>query len=751
MKQKYIKRPIADNSAVEYFVDAGYQTEYAQILSARGINAENYEKYFGTSLSFHSPFEMTNMKEAVETVSYVLETGGSVLIYGDYDADGLTASSILSLFFTDNGVENTVLIPTRDEGYGLHADKVIRAFKRNYYDLVITVDCGISNGDEVDKIIEELGVEVIVTDHHELPEVLPNCLCVNPKMGYPFPYLAGAGVAWKLVEALAGREAAARYSLLAAIGTIGDIMPMQDENRSIIKLGLDNLNHKNLQKLADLSHCAQSLSANDIAMRIVPKINACGRVGYPEVALSFLLSRDKTDLKQCERLLELNDTRKKMLDDIIAESEAMCNPQTIYNERMTFLYSNKWSHGLLGIVASRYKEKFQLPAIVMTLDGDNYVGSARGIDTLDLFEVFSGCSDFLVKFGGHKASVGFSVAKERLQDFRNALAKALNSFDSSCFERVLYYDIDITSQTKLADILDLSDKLEPLLPQDKIICRVRDVVKFANCFGKEDAHLSITLASGLEVKGFFKYGKYAPFIRNGANVDLLCSLSFDSYSKNICGILEDITLENSVNFDEFYRLNMLKNFTLSDVEYASDADIAQILTKDRVLAVFDDYDTYLEVSKRYDLSRYFVDVFFENSVSSKTVVISPLNDYSYARYDEIVYFCGDGIRRSMPDNAIYVKTDRANIDLYALELNRDVCLSVYKSLKGKSKFDSVKSVYDKYLFGKMSYAQYIVSLRVFEELDFITIVDSFTVQFNKTDKQDLHNSTIYRCFAVNKE
>lgn len=747
MKQKYVKRPILNDKVLDYLVGKGFQTEYAQMMSARGITADNFDEYFGDSFMFHSPFEMANMKEAVETISYVLETGGSVLIYGDYDADGLTASSILSLFFTDNGVENTVLIPTRDEGYGLHADKVIRAFKRNYYDLVITVDCGISNADEVDKIVEELGVEVIVTDHHELPDVLPNCLCVNPKMGYPYPYLAGAGVAWKLVEALAGSEVAARYSLLAAIGTIGDIMPMQDENRSIIKLGLSNYNHKNLQKLAELSRCSLPLSANDVAMKIVPKINAAGRVGYPEIALDFLLSRDKADIKQCERLLELNDIRKKMLDDIIAESDAMCNVETIYNERMTFVYSDKWSHGLLGIVASRYKEKYQLPAIVMTLDGDNYVGSARGIDTLDLFEVFNSCHDYLVKFGGHKASVGFSVAKERLNEFRSALSNTLRSLDASAFDRVFYYDIDVTEQTKLADIWSLSGKLEPLLPQDKIICRIRDAVKYANSFGKDDSHLTITLSSGLEVKGFFKYGKYAPFIRNGANVDLLCTLEYDNYSKNICGIIEDITLENSVNFDEFYRLNMLKNFVPTSVDYATKCAVEQALKHERVLAVFDDYATYLNCCESYDFTEYFVDIFFDNSVSSRTVVISPLADYNYAKYNQVVYFCSRKILRHMPTNTLYVLTDSANVGLYALEVNRELCLTAYKALRGKDKFDSVKSVYDKYLLGKMSYAQYLISVRVFEELGLLTIVDEFTVSFNKTDKQELTNSAIYRCFV----
>ncbi len=747
MKQKYIKRQLSDKSSIEWLVGKGYQIEYAEMLSARGISADNFDNYFSDTLVFHSPFEMANMKEAVETISYVLETGGSVLIYGDYDADGLTASSILSLFFTDNGVENTVLIPTRDEGYGLHADKVIRAFERNFYDLVITVDCGISNADEVNRITEELGVEVIVTDHHELPEVLPDCVCVNPKLGYPFPYLAGAGVAWKLVEALSDREVASRYSLLAAIGTIGDIMPMQDENRSIVKLGIENFNHKNLQKLAEISKCNHSINANDIAMKIAPKINAAGRVGYPEKALSFLLCRDKIDNKLCDQLLELNDIRKKMLDDIVSESDTMCNVETIYDERMTFIYSDKWSHGLLGIVAARYKEKYQLPAVVMTLDGDNYVGSARGIDTLDLFEIFNSCKDYLVKFGGHRASVGFSVAKERLQEFRSALAKSLRSIDAGSFEKVLYYDLDVTSETKLSDILSLSDNLEPLLPQDKVVCRIRDVVKFANTFGKNDEHLSVMLASGLELKGFFKYGKYAPFIRNGANVDLLCTLAIDSYSKKICGIIEDITLENSVNFDEFYRLNLLKNFTPSSVKYIDDCEVRKVLKQDSVLAAFDDYDTYLSCAEKYDFAQYFVDIFFDNSISNKTVVVSPFADYNYAKYNQIVYFCDKDIFRPMSNKTHYVLTDRANADLYLLDLNREICLDAFRALKNKSKFDSVKSVYDKYLLGKMTYAQYLVSLRVFEELKLITIVDNYTVMFNKTDKQDLTNSTIYNCFV----
>ena len=611
MKQRYEKRAFLNESDVLYLIERGYNRTMAEALSARGVTEQNYNSFFGDELCFHSPFDMVNMREAAETISYLMETGGSVLICGDYDADGLSASSILSLFFTDNGIENNVIIPTRDEGYGLHADKVIRAFKRNYYDLVITVDCGISNAEEVAKIVEELGVEVIVTDHHELPAVLPDCLCVNPKLGYDYPYLSGAGVAWKLVEALVGREAAAKYSVLAAIGTIGDIMPMQDENRSIVKLGLANFNHKNLQKLAELSRCSASPSCSDLAMKIIPKINAAGRVGYPDVALNFLLCRDKTDTVLCEKLLELNDERKRIFDGIIAESDEMCDVEVIYKEKMVFLYSEKWNHGLLGIVASRYKEKYQLPAIIMTRDGDDYVGSARGIDSVDLFEIFTSCKDYLVKYGGHKSSVGFTVAGDKVSEFRQALVDTLSAIDNSCFVKRRYYDVEI-GESKVEDVMALSCKLEPVLPQDKLICRVKDVVKFANSFGKDNSHLSATLSCGLEVKGFFKYGRYAPFIRNGANVDIICTLETDSYTKKVCGIIEDLTLLNSVRLDDYYKLNLLKSFSTDTYESADEDQIVKAIGSDSAIAVFDDYETFIAYQERYDFSRYYVDIFFDS-------------------------------------------------------------------------------------------------------------------------------------------
>ena len=532
---------------------------------------------------------------------------------------------------------------------------------------------------------------------------------------------------------------------MAAIGTICDVMPMQDENRSIVKLGLANFNHKSLLKIAESANCSKQITAGEISMKIAPRINAAGRIGSPQAALDVLLCRDKADSAKIGKLLELNEQRRVALDEILEESDALCDYEVIKRERMVFIYSDGWQHGLLGLIANRLKEKYNVPAIVMTLDGDNYVGSARGIEAVDLFDVFSKCKDCLVKFGGHKASLGFSVAKERLNELRAALANVLAGLDGSCFERYVYYDLELGKDCAASEALALSDRLQPSLTQDKIICRVRDNVKSASTFGKESNHLLATLSSGLEIKGF-NYGKYASIIRNGANVDLLCSVVLDTFSGNVCGMIEDVTLTNSVCFDDLYKLNLLKNFTPEPTQFAGEKEIAKLLASDSVAVVFDDYETYLAYCDRYDFDDYAVDIFFDNSASSKTVVVSPVEGYCFDKYDNVVCFAKDGIRRKLPAKTRYAEVQCARDDLYQLPLDREVCLAVYAVLKRKDRFDSVKGVYDKYLSSKLTYPQFVVATRVFEELGLVKVVDNFNVEFPAAEKTDLTNSKIYKTF-----
>ncbi len=747
MKQRYFKRQITDQESVDFFVSHGVPLVLAQAMSARGISLADFA-YFNGQECFHSPFEMQNMQEATEIISYILEEGGSVLICGDYDADGLTASSIISLFLSDNGIDNDVIIPTREMGYGLHAETVIEAFHKKFYDLIITVDCGISNKDEVEKILEELGTEIIVTDHHELPEILPPCLCVNPKMGYPFPNLSGAGVAWKLVEALVGRDTAAKYSDLAMIGTVGDLMPMTDENRSLVKMGLANWNHRSLKKLSEISKCPKQLTVNDIAMKIAPKINAAGRMGNPEVALRVLLSRDKV-CADIDLLSELNEQRKVAISALTEQADNMCNVEEIRRDRLVYLYNDSWQHGILGIAAARYKEKFGFPSVVLALDSEKgvYVGSARGVDGIDLFETFCSCKHLLSKFGGHKAAVGFSVTPQNLLPLKTELVKILAAASNECFEKKFYYDIDLFDGQNIADMYDFVQKMQPALPQDKVLFHVKDCVKAANSFGKDNTHLSVVLGSGLELKSFGKRADYAPFIRGGADIEGIISLDFDEYSKRIYGIVEDLRVCNSVCFDNFYKLNFLKNFLPQQVPTQSADCVAKVLSRSSVLAVFDDYETYLQECNNFDFSDFYEDIFFDNSLSEKTVVISPNADYCFEKYRYVVYFCKQNTVRILPKNTLYFCVAPANESLYSLQLSRDLCIAVYSQLKRKTAFESIRGVYDKYLLDKMDYSQYLVALRVFEELKLIEIVDKYTVNILPASKTELTNSAIFRCFA----
>ena len=750
MKERYTKRKTTNIDGVNDLLDMGLPQNLAEVMATRGVTAENYSYYFSDNY-FHSPFDMKNMQEAVEVVSYILQDGGSILIYGDYDVDGLTASSMLSLFFADNGVDNDVIIPTREDGYGLHADLVIKAFKQKYYDLVLTVDCGISNRDDVEKIIEELDAEIIVTDHHELPETLPNCLCVNPKMGgYPFKNLAGAGVAWKLIEALAGREVAAKYSAFAMLGTIGDSMDMLDENRSIVKTGLSHLpQHKSVQKLVELSKCAKNLTAAELAMKVTPKINAPGRMGQPYVALQTLLARDRVNTPVIEQLLELNTQRIAASKQLDTDAFAACDWPTISKERVAFVYGDNFNHGMLGPLASHLLEKYGYPAIVMAKKQDgNYAGSSRANDGVDLFGAFCQCQDLLVKYGGHKAAVGFTVAAENLDKLRQRFSQLMQPLDQSVFAKELYYDVDLTDNARIEEMYDFVEKMQPFLPEGNIVFRVRDFVASSKCFGKDNDHFSATLNSGLEIKGFYK-GQYKPFLKSGADVEALITLEMDEYSHRVCGIVKDAHLCNSVCFDELYKLNFLQNFTVGDVDYVSMQQAAKLLKEKSVLAIFDDAETYIETSGKLPLDDFEVDFFLDDGIAQKTVVISPLNTFQFDKYSNVVCFCKRGMRRILPQNAVYAQVAPANDQLYEVELDRNVCALTFAALKKKSQYDSVKGVFDKYLMGKMQYEQYVVALRVLQELNFLKIEDKYTVTFLPAEKSDLANSALFRCFQKN--
>ncbi|MBR5145319.1 MAG: DHH family phosphoesterase, partial [Clostridia bacterium] len=271
----------------------GFDDQNDFLLKKFGVNSDVATDFFSDGeKGLLDPFLMKNMDIAVEKINFAKENNHKILIFGDYDADGISAAAILKLFFDETGIDSFVYLPKRSEGYGLKIETLMRLYKEEKFDLVVTVDCGITAVDEVEFIKKILRVDVLVTDHHEPGEKLPNCVCINPKLGYPFRDLSGSGVALKLVQALSSYEVAKSFCDLASIGTIADIMPMESENRAIVKIACRNVNNLGLKELLIANKIEiNKLDCNSMAIKVCPKINAAGRVDEPMVALDLLLAQ----------------------------------------------------------------------------------------------------------------------------------------------------------------------------------------------------------------------------------------------------------------------------------------------------------------------------------------------------------------------------------------------------------------------------------------------------------------------------
>lgn len=739
MKEYIIQRDNFIQKDVDELVQCGIPENFARVLSSRGITSSSLSELQGDG-KYHDAFAMQGMSQAVQTVKKTAQEGKRILVYGDYDADGLSASSLLSLFFTRNGIDNDVVIPDRQDGYGMHTHLVSEMLSTGKYGLLITVDCGISDSDTVEELKQLFpDVDIVVTDHHEVPETIPQCVCVNPKLGnYPFRYLSGSGVAYKLVQAIAGNDIALQYADLAMIGTIADIMPLRDENRTIVRHGLSNFNHKGLKLLAAQSRCEKTITATDIAMRIAPRINAAGRVGSPLTALRVLLSAERADEDAVERLSELNEQRKQLLDDIVEQADALCDNRKIRQEKLVFLYGKGWQHGLLGIVANRFREKYNLPAVIMTEDNGNYVGSARGTDGVDLHALFVQAESLLVRFGGHKASVGFTVSAENLNALRQRLSQCLCAMPEEVFDRKLYYDLDADGSFTYADVLRLSDMLQPMLPSDGIVLRVQDHVKYANSFGKDGSHISFTVSDGLEMKGFFKFSQYLDALKTGAETVILCTLERSSYDGNIVGIVSAIDLLPSLHFEKLFDTVYAKNISVQpfDIHESAFEKVQEALKSNNVAVVFDTYNQYLKFGKEV-CNELPAPKFFLPDQSDRCVLIAPINN-DFSRYDNVVVFTDSKSVRNY-GSALYVFVDRPQRPV----LNRKICMAVYKALLGKGKYDSIQGLYNKFLLEKITYAQYLCTLKVFEQLHLISTDYMYQLEI-KGNKVNLEDSAVYR-------
>ena len=471
-RRKWCVSRIDKEKASELSAACGIDPFASLLLVSRGITEkEQADEFFSQDVSFCDPFSIKDMDKAVERINLAIEKGEKIAVYGDYDADGVTASSLLYLFLEMLGADTVCYIPDREsEGYGLNV-KAAKALAADNVNLIVTVDNGISAINEAKKI-KELGMDLVVTDHHKVGSVLPEATAVvDPHREddeCEFEDWAGVGVAFKLISALSdgeSEEILENFSDLIAVGTIADIVPLTGENRAIVKKGVQKINageNIGIRALREVSGTSERiLSANGVAFSVVPRINAIGRIERADKAFELLISQSEERAREIAEEIDLANAKRQELEQQItleAQKQLEKNPRMIFDRVLVF-DGEGWHGGVIGIVAARFVDKYLKPCIVITGDGKNAKGSGRSIEGFSLYDAINSVSDLLTHFGGHPLAAGFGIASKDIPEFRrrvNEYAKTVQMpFATVCL------DCRLKPQFISADLLPVIESLEP--------------------------------------------------------------------------------------------------------------------------------------------------------------------------------------------------------------------------------------------------------------------------------------------------
>ena len=451
--------------------NAGYSYLLSTLLAARGVTTPEAAAEFldrERKLTI-SPMLMRDMDKAVARIQRAIAGKETIAVFGDYDVDGITSTVLLMDYLKSCGVKCLRYIPRRiEDGYGLSKD-AIQGLHDQGATLMITVDCGITGNEEV-AFANSLGMDVVVTDHHECKETLPEAVAVvDPHRAdcpYPFKHLAGVGVALKLACACEGDSGKVleRYADLVAVGTVADVMPLVGENRSLVRRGLKKLGTSPRPGIAAMmresSIDASKLTASTIGFSLAPRLNAAGRLGQAETAAQLLMTTDpRAATELAVELCELNRRRQNIETEIWHEANAQL-AGTVPDAPIV-LASDKWHQGVIGIAASRLAEQYSLPAVMICLNGDTGKGSCRSFGGFNLFEALNACSEYLLGFGGHALAAGLNIRPDKLNDFRAALARYYRANKPAALPEV-QCDLLINDPALLSiDNVRALDRLEP--------------------------------------------------------------------------------------------------------------------------------------------------------------------------------------------------------------------------------------------------------------------------------------------------
>lgn len=758
----------------EFSKEFNLDDKIVKLLFCRGINTkEKIRKFLYDDISnLKNPYTLINMKETVARIERAIINNEKILIFGDYDVDGICASSLLYNYLKTKLENVYIYLPNRHEdGYGLSCPSIDKIAEKEKPNLIITVDCGISCDKEVE-YIKNLGIDVIVTDHHELPKKLPNCLIVNTKFDQEFNFkgLCGAGVSFEIVRALCinNRENYEKYLPICAIATISDIVPLVDENRIIVKEGLKRLDLLPLGVqllLKDVFGKYEKITSTDISFKLAPKINSAGRLDDANIALDLFITDDLKKINQSLKKLEyLNNKRKELFEKIFAECEKQIKDEN-KNDKIIVLKGKNWDIGVLGIVCARICEEYNKTAILCSDCGGILTGSARSTNNVDVVEVFEYASEYLIKFGGHKKAGGLSLEEKNFKAFKQKVNEFTKVKNIEELQVCKNYDLELDIKDISLDFVEKLDVLEPCgfensSPIFKINFTNSKVSKMKNF----DEHLIVEI-NGVNFLAFNSVKNYENYL-NFNNKEALIELQINRFNnkKSVKGIIKA---------DKFYNpnFNLLRdklNALIIDekiCDFQSEYKPKRYNSLNQIKNNIDNKTLIVSYSSNFEKESIF-DNFSRKSFRNNTNFAEKTFLYGLDSFDNLKAFNKiiflDSVNLSFANYVRY----KTNCDIYLpekenfvkldLNLNREALLNIYFVLVSAiNRGINAKNEYDYYEYIKKTmnfnenYTQFHFAVKVFEELGIIDIKTqvggNFALKINKV-KCDLEKSRIYNIF-----
>lgn len=763
------------------------------ILENRGITADDdIEKFFHPNLSgLYDPYLLNDMDKAVVLIKHSIDSKKKIIIYGDYDADGITSTSLLLRCLKTIGGDAGYYIPNRlGQGYGLNIQAVNEIIS-NGAGLIITVDCGISAINEV-QFCREHGTDIIITDHHECNNILPDAIIINPKRRdslYPFKELAGAGVAFKLVQAMKNIYNEINlydYLDLAAIGTIADVVPIINENRILAKCGLESMKSTRNYGIRALFNAANielsTVTGGEISYAIAPRINAVGRIDTPNIGVDLFTCDNAADAeKLSNNLNDANKRRQAIEEQILIDAEKKLSERDMNSDFAIVLQSENWHIGVVGIVASRLVEKYNKPVVLLCREGNICRGSARSITGFNIFQAFNDCSDILIKFGGHELAAGLSISINNVEGFIerfNNIAGSKQLGEASV--PIIKVDCEISSEDITIGLIDELKLFEPYgisNPLPLFLFKSLNIVDLKTV-GAKCRHLKMKLDIKhitLDAIAFNMGYNINEYSKNG-DIDIICSLDRNIWNgkESIQLVVKDMRsplfrdVENSYNKSFTKLLSSINIEDYSDVNRISKFDFISKPIKCIIQEALVRPNSLLLVSNR-DILICLLDyqeslnICFQDSHTFQegkaVMIINP--DVSSICMDDIsdVYLMDSIVNLKLLNN--FSITDKQNIKwhicnagtdndvdfLNSIKPSRQSLEKVYKHFKDRTIECSIDKISETLLLDRLCT---YYCLKVLNELNIFSISaksdGNIMISTNKQAKSKIEDSWILKKF-----